>query len=107
MRDERGMVSVETGFATLFLALVVGVSVVVAGAVFTLGQCQVAANEIARQAARGDAAAVARASADVPQGARVSTRREGGALVVEVAWAASVGPVTWPVTARASVLEER
>lgn len=104
---QRGMVSVETAFSVLFMAMAASLALAVAGAVFVLGQCQVVANEVARQAARGDAAAVERATADAPPGASVSTRREAGAVVVEVTYSAGIGPATWPLAARARVLEER
>ncbi|MFP5416496.1 MAG: TadE family type IV pilus minor pilin [Actinomycetes bacterium] len=100
------MVTVETAFATLVLAAVAVLAIGVAGALFALGQCQVVANEVARQAARGDSAAVARASADAPAGAEVSSRREGGTVIVEVRCAVRIGPARWPLAARAAVLEE-
>lgn len=100
------MVTVETAFATLFLAGVAVLAVSVAGALFGLGQCQVVANEVARQAARGDTAAVARASGDAPDGAEVSSRREAGTVVVEVRCPARIGPALWPMVARSTVLEE-
>ena len=106
-RDDRGMVTVETAFAALFLAGALALAVVLAGAAFQLGQCQVTANEVARQAARGDAAAVARATSDAPAGAVVETRRDGTAVVVEVTWRFRLGSVSWPLSARAQVLEER
>ncbi|MBK8462015.1 MAG: hypothetical protein IPL36_02810 [Nigerium sp.] len=96
----------ETGFAALFLALAAGLAITVAGALFVLGQCQVAANEVARQLARGDAAAVARASADVPSEAVVTAEREGGVAVVTVRWTARLGGIEWPLEAQARVQEE-
>ncbi len=101
------MVTVETAFALLVLAVVLAGVLLVGGAAFVLGQCQVTANEVARQAARGDAAAVARATADAPTDAVVTHRTEGGAVVVEVRWEAPLGVTTWPLVARATVLEER
>lgn len=106
-RGQRGMVTVEMAFAAMFLAVALAVAILVVGAVFMLGQCQVTANEVARQAARGDAAAVARATADAPTGATVASRREGGAVVVEVTWRFTFGSGSWPLVARAQVLEER
>lgn len=100
------MVTVETAFATLFLAVVLGAVLLVGGAAFVLGQCQVTANEVARQAARGDVEAVARATADAPTGATVTSRRSGGTVVVEVRWEAPLGLATWPLVAGAQVLEE-
>ena len=52
-------------------------------------------------------AAVARATADAPTDAVVTHRTEGGAVVVEVRWEAPLGVTTWPLVARATVLEER
>ena len=101
------MVTVETAFALLVLAVVLAGVLLVGGAAFVLGQCQVTANEVARQAARGDAAAVARAIADAPTDAVVTHRTEGGAVVVEVRWEAPLGVTTWPLVASATVLEER
>ena len=101
------MVTVETAFALLVLAVVLAGVLLVGGAAFVLGQCQVTANEVARQAARGDAAAVARATADAPTDAVVTHRTEGGAVVVEVRWEAPLGVTAWPLVARATVLEER
>ncbi|MFT3876716.1 MAG: hypothetical protein QM708_09890 [Propioniciclava sp.] len=106
-RGERGMVTVETGFAALFLALAAGLAIVVAGALFVFGQCQVTANEVARQLSRGDERAAARASEDAPAGAVVTSAREGGAAVVRVRWTAKLGTFTWPLEAQARVLEER
>lgn len=104
---QRGMVTVEAAFAMLLLAGSLALAILLAGAAFVLGQCQVTANEVARQAARGDAAAVARASADAPSGAEVVTRRESGSVVVEVTWRFALGSSSWPLVARAQTLEER
>ena len=106
-RGDRGMVTVETALATLFLAGALALAILVGGAAFVLGQCQGTAKEVARQSARGDAAAVARATADAPAGAQVVGRREGGASVVEVTWHLRLGSMSWPLVARAQVLEER
>lgn len=100
------MVTVETAFATMFLAVVLGVVLLIGGAAFVAGQCQVVANEVARQAARGDAAAMERAVAEAPRGATVEQSREAGMVVVEVRWQAPLGLTTWPLVARAQVLEE-
>ncbi len=105
-RSERGMVTVELAFAALLLAVSLAFAIMVGGAAFVLGQCQVVANEVARQAARGDAAGIARATADAPAGAVVERRIEGGAVVVEVTWRFVVGDTSWPLVARAQVLEE-
>lgn len=104
---ERGMVTVEAAFAALFLAVALAFAILAGGAAFVLGQCQVTANEVARQAARGDTAAAARATADAPEGAEVVSRRVDGAVRVEVTWRFSLGSTSWPLVARAQVLEER
>lgn len=103
---EHGMVTVEVAAASLALAAVALFCVAVFGAVFQLGMCQVTANEVARQQARGDAAAVARASADAPVGARVEIGREGGATVVSVSLDAGVLAWRVPLVARARVIDE-
>ncbi len=104
---ERGMVAVETAFAVLFLAAVGGFVIAVAGVLFVQTQCQITADEVARQVARGDRAAVARASADAPRGSQVTTRERDGVAVTVVSVDARVGPVVWPITAQALVLVER
>lgn len=104
---QRGMVTVELAFALLALAVFsVGALGVVAG-LYQQGQLQVTANEVARQEARGDAVAAQRAAQDAPPGARVTSRREAGAVVVEASRATQVGPVPVTLQARAVVLEER
>lgn len=105
-RCQRGMVTVETAFSVLVVTGAVALALLLAGATFVLGQCQVTANEVARQAARGDLAAVARATEDAPAGAEVVHRHEGGAVVVEVTWDLTFGSARWPLVARALVLEE-
>ncbi|WP_232549105.1 hypothetical protein [Propioniciclava soli] len=105
-RGQRGMVTVEVALASIGLAVLVGGGFTVAHAGFRMVECQVAANEIARQQARGDAAAVRRATADAPEGASVAVRTVDGRAEVEVGWRAAWGPVVWPVAARAAVIEE-
>lgn len=104
---ERGMVMVETAFAVLFLALIGAFVISVAGVMVAQTQCQLTADEVARQEARGDRAAVERAKSDAPAGASVTTRQESGAILTEVILDARVGPVVWPVRAQARVLAER
>ncbi len=104
---EVGMVTVETAFALISLAVVGSFAIAVAGALFVLGACQVTANEVARQEARGDQVAVARAKQDAPRGAIVVTRREAEAVVTEVQVSAALGPLSWPLSAQATVLVER
>lgn len=100
------MVTVELALASLLVAAVIAGCVAMAGAVFRFGACQLTANEVARQHARGDRAAVAVATADAPAGASVSVRSEGGVTVVEVRLDAVVGPATVPLVATARVVEE-
>ena len=104
---ERGMVVVETAFAVMILAAVASLMIAVAGVMFLQTQCLVTANEVARQAARGDQAAVERARSDAPRGASVSTRDESGAIVSGVDLSVRVGPLAWPLRAEARVLVER
>ena len=109
IQDERGMVTAELGLATLLLAVVV---VVIAWLVAVLGlllRCQSTAWEVARQEARGDAAAVRQARAAAPAGTGIEVRRVAGEVTVEVALAARPWP-GWlpavPLTARAVALIE-
>lgn len=104
---ERGMVTLETAFAVMVLALALALSLAVVGAAFVLGQLQVGANEVARQAARGDAAAVERAKEDLPRGASVVTRTDGGVVVVEAQWVPPLLPGAGPLVASARVVQER
>ncbi len=104
--DERGMVTAELAAVTVVVAAVLAGLLVVVGTVFQLAQCQVVANEVARQLARGDAPAARRAEAEAPPGARVRTRHESGAVVVEVTLQAPFGGFTLPLQAGATVLEE-
>ncbi len=105
-RAERGMVTVEVALSMLALAVVVAVAIWFAGAAFLMGHCQLTADEVARQHARGDRGAVARASADAPAGARVDARSAGGQTVVVVSAEARIGPWSWPVRAEARVIDE-
>ena len=100
------MVTVELALAGLLLSMVALLVVTAGGAVARLAQCQLTANEVARQEARGDREGVARASADAPVGARVETRHEAGATVVVVSLEVEVGPARVPLSASARVLDE-
>lgn len=106
-RGQRGMVTVELAFALLVWAVVCVGAIGAVTALYQQGQLQVTANEVARQEARGDTAAVQRATHDAPPGARVTSRREAGAVVVEATRETRVGPVPVTLQARAWVLEER
>ena len=104
---ERGMATAELAMVSLVVAMLTAVVVWLIGALALLNLCQVSANEVARQEARGDRAAVARAERDAPAGATVTRRHEGGATVVEVGAQARFGGLfPWPVRARAAVLDE-
>ncbi|WP_300079186.1 TadE family type IV pilus minor pilin [Propioniciclava sp.] len=103
---ERGLVTVEAAFVSIGVAAAVGAAIGVTGGAFQLAQCQLTANEVARQAARGDDAAVARAKADAPRGARVTIGEQGGVTRVTVALDVGVGPVRVPVEASAQVIDE-
>lgn len=103
---QRGMVTVEVALAALALSVVAAACLWLAGAAFQLGHCQLTANEVARQQARGDAAAAERAASDAPAGARVDVRRGSGQTVVEVGVDVRLGPWSLPVRAEARVLDE-
>ena len=106
---QRGMVTAEFAFASLAM---VGAVVLIAWlltVVMLLAQCQGLAGEVARQAARGDRSAVAKALADRPPGADVQVSAAGGQVHVRVAlnarpWAPWLPGV--PLRADATVLEE-
>ncbi|MFT4108929.1 TadE family type IV pilus minor pilin [Propionicimonas sp.] len=106
---QRGMVTAELAFASLGAALA---AVLVAWALTLVGllvRCQDTAAEIARQEARADHSAVARALEDRPDGARVLVRRNGAQVVVRVQltarpWAGWLPAV--PLEASAAVVEE-
>lgn len=108
-RDNRGMVTAELAVATLAaMALLImlcwGIYLVVMQV-----RCIDVAAEVARQAARGDSAAVRRAEQQAPTGATVSIERGRAITTVEVrlvarpfaAWLVSV-----PLRAEAEVVPE-
>lgn len=105
---EAGMATVELAVATLGI----GVLTVVAALLISVGLLQVrlyeTAAEVARQEARGDAAAVARSMADRPVGAQVSVTR--GSMVTVVVRLDARPWGSWlpaaPLSASASVLAE-
>lgn len=105
-RRQRGMVSVEVALASLLLAGVAAACLWLAGAAFLVGHCQLTANEVARQHARGDIPAAQRAAGDAPRGARVEVRRAAGQTRVVVGAEARLGPLSLPVSAEARVLDE-
>lgn len=82
--EQRGMVTVELAMSliALMLATLAGL-----WTVWVLGQqmrCIDTAGEVARQIARGDRAAAARAAERRPAGATVTSRHDGRDAVVEV-----------------------
>jgi hypothetical protein len=107
--DERGRVTAELAFGSLFAACLLAAIAWASSVLLLLGGCQSAVAEVARQEARGDSAAVARAIAAAPEGAEFSTSRAGGMVTVQVdltaqPWAGWLPAI--PLQARASVLEE-
>lgn len=87
-RTARGMVTAELALgvfaaAMLLVALCWGMAIAVLQV-----RCMDTAAQTARQAARGDQAAVARARAGAPEGSQVRIRTVGGDVVVEVDLAA-------------------
>ena len=108
-RDARGMVTAEMAVATVagFVVLTMmcwGIYLVV-----TQLRCVDAAAAVARQAARADGAAVAKAKAGAPSGARITIEKRPGLVTVVVRvkarplgrWLAAV-----PLEARAQVVPE-
>jgi hypothetical protein len=106
---DRGMVTAELAVATLaalviMLLLSWGIYLMVVQV-----RCIDTAAEVARQAARGDDAAVARARREAPAGARVRIARSEGLVRVDVSVVAK--PLTdqlvgVPLRARAEVVPE-
>lgn len=105
-RRERGMVTVEVALVSLLLSIVAAACLWLTSAAFLLGHCQVTANEVARQQARGDRTAAQRAASDAPKGARVDVTRVAGQTVVVVGVDARLGPWSLPVSAEARVVDE-
>lgn len=104
--QERGMVTVELAAASLLLAAVLaGVIAMVVGT-FRLAECQVTANEIARQEARGDAEAVASATDDRPAGSTVTVNLVEGTVVVRAQCDATLGRIRVPMEVTARVVQE-
>lgn len=106
---DRGMVTAELAVATL-AALVI--MLLLSGGIYLMVvqvRCIDTAAEVARQAARGDDAAVARARREAPAGARVRIARSEGLVRVDVSVVAR--PLTdqlvgVPLRARAEVVPE-
>lgn len=78
------MVSVELAFGSLGAALALVVMAWTLALVGLLVRCQDTAAEVARQEARSDRTAVAKAVADRPAGARVQIKHDGDLVRVRV-----------------------
>lgn len=99
----------ELAFASLALAGAVVLIAWLLTVILMLAQCQSLAAEVARQEARGDGDAAARAMADRPPGAEVRVHSVRGQVRVQVVldarpWAAWLPGV--PLRAEAAVLSE-
>lgn len=108
-RGQRGMVTAELAFASIGAALACVLLAWVLALVGLLLRCQATAVEVARQEARGDRPAVARAIAGRPAGARVVVTHDGELVRVRVElaarpWAEWLPPA--PLVARAAVQQE-
>jgi len=108
-QDARGMVTAELAVTTLaafalLTAMCWGMNLVV-----TQLRCVDAAAAIARQAARGDTVAIAKAKAAAPSGATIAIDKRPNLVVVSVrVKARSLAPwlVAVPLQARAQVVPE-
>ncbi len=103
------MVTAELAFACLGAALACVLLAWVLALVGLLLRCQATAVAVARQEARGDRAAVARALSDRPRGAIVTVRHDGKRVQVSVELAARPWAgwlPTVPLEAAAVVLPE-
>jgi hypothetical protein len=103
------MVTAELAFASIGAAVSCVLLAWVLALVGLVLRCQATAVEVARQEARGDRPAVARAVAGRPEGARVTISRDGELVRVRVElaarpWAEWLPSV--PLSARASVQQE-
>lgn len=103
------MVTAELAFASLAMVAAVVLIAWLLTLLMLLAQCQQVAAEVARQEARGDHSAVAKALADRPAGAAVRVDTVSGQVRVEVAlearpWASWLPGVE--LRAAAAVLRE-
>ncbi len=103
------MVTAELAFASIGAALVGVMLAWVLALISLLVRCQDTAAEVARQEARADQAAAARARVDRPEGAAITVRQDSGQVVVRVElqarpWGAWLPAV--PLVADATVLRE-
>lgn len=103
----RGMVTVELAFASLFVVMAAAALAWVLGVLMAVDRCQLAADEVARQAARRDQAAMTRVIDDVPAGATVEVSDADGEALVAVRYEPSVLGVTVnEITLTSRVLKE-
>jgi hypothetical protein len=78
------MVTAELALGSLFVAAFVMFIAWIVSVLMLYAGCQSTAGEVARQAARGDEAAVALAKKDAPGGSSVKIARDGEQVVVTV-----------------------
>lgn len=108
-RRQAGMVTAELAFATLGAAAALALLAWTLSLVMLLARCNDLATAVARQEARGDAAAVAKILQQRPVGARVIVRQKATEIFVTVEIAAQPW-ADWlpsvPLSATATVLRE-
>ena len=99
-RDQRGLVTVELAIGFLTVAMVTALMVTVVLLAGNRAMLARAGAEVARQLARGDAAAAQRARAEAPPGARFTTAdRDGGVEVAARLDSVLVGGLVVPLSA--------
>ncbi len=105
----RGMVTVELALAGLGAVAVLALLAWALSVLMLWGACEDLATGVARQEARGDAAAVTEILKHRPPGAQVDVRRQDGRVVVQVELAARPW-AEWlpsiPLHAEATVIAE-
>lgn len=90
-RKQRGMVTVEFAVALIVVALVACGAAFVVQLVVVQARCGDTAAAVARQIARGDDQAAAKAKATAPKGASVTIVRSGNTVDVRVAVSEKMG----------------
>ena len=106
-RRERGMVTTEIALGSLVIATLLGVVVSVAAILVTIDRCELAANAIAREVARGDTEAVEHLASAVPASATAMVTHSGRATTVVVRYdAVWAGIRVTSFDATATVLDE-
>ncbi|MDO5285908.1 MAG: TadE family type IV pilus minor pilin [Actinomycetia bacterium] len=105
-RTDRGAVTAETALASIALAMLAALMVSVLMAVGVQVRCTDAASAIARQAARGDTAAIDQLKQRLPQGATAVTVSDATTITVTVTapvrvWHGSLGQLQVSATATA------